>query len=207
MISFHSQLKVCGNRILKSIINVITAAKRYNLRPGTWCSRMCLQPTLEFQMWQSSGKVPVVSRYSIGPVLATPPVLPTNPSYSLKTYRICFVFFIKHNILSLDTCINFGSVLRCSASAGISLMQAEQPFGAIQNFWHVVGIASGTTLSKRCLHYKSMLKFVNFPCLLQGNWCRNGDGRKGWISCCNTAQPKQAIGSNTWHCAVLHRIS
>ena len=46
MISFHSQLKVCGNRILKSNINVITAAKRYNLRPGTWCSRMCLRPTL-----------------------------------------------------------------------------------------------------------------------------------------------------------------
>jgi hypothetical protein len=41
--------------------------------------RMCLWPTLEFQMWQSSGKVPVVSRYSIGLVLAT------NPSYSLKT--------------------------------------------------------------------------------------------------------------------------
>jgi hypothetical protein len=41
-------------------------------------------------------------------------------------------FFIKHNILSLDMYINFGSVLRCSASAGISLMRAELPFGAIQ---------------------------------------------------------------------------
>ena len=178
MISFHSQLKVCGNRILKSIINVITAAKRYNLRPGTWCSRMCLQPTLEFQMWQSSGKVPVVSRYSIRPVLATPPVLATNPSYSLKTYRICFVFFIKHNILSLDTCINFGSVLRCSASAGISLMQAEQPFGAIQNFWHVVGIASGTTLSKCCLHIKVCQNSLIFPVYSKGTGAEMGTGER-----------------------------
>ena len=46
MISFNSQLKVCGNRILKSIVNVMTAGKRYNVRPGTWCSRMCLRPTL-----------------------------------------------------------------------------------------------------------------------------------------------------------------
>ena len=59
---------------------------------------------------------------------------------------------------------------------------------------------------KMLFAYKSMLKFVNFPLLLQGIWCRNGGGRKGWILCCNTAQPKQAIGSDTWHCADLHKI-
>ena len=73
-------------------------------------------------------------QYSIGPVLATPPVLATNPLYSLKTQWIHFIFFIKYNILSLNMYINFGCVLRCFASAGISLILAELPFGAIQLF-------------------------------------------------------------------------
>ena len=87
--------------------------------------------------------------------------------------------------------IKFGNILRCATSAEMLLMWGKLLFGAVQLFWHIVHIAKGSTLLKGC---KSMFNIINICSLLQGIWCRNGCGRKGWISCCNTAWPKQAIG-------------
>ena len=80
--------------------------------------------------WHSPG-----SCYSIGPLQHHRSLQQTLRTHWKHNGYILYIF-IKHNIPSLNIYINVGCVLRCSASTGIPVMQAELLFGAIQLFWH-----------------------------------------------------------------------
>ena len=51
MISFHSWMKVCGSRILKSVISVIAAAKRYNLL--STCDAVEYESRQSYNQWRN----------------------------------------------------------------------------------------------------------------------------------------------------------
>jgi len=178
-----------------------TAAKRYNLWPGTWCSSYVPVAYLRIPdvavIWKGTCCFSV--QYRTGacnkPFVLTENIMDIFRFFKNQAQHTITWYVYKFWVCSemFRICRNFFDAGRTAFWGNSTFLRCSRPC----NRHYTV---------KMLFTYKSMLKFINCPLLLQGNWCRNGGGRKGWISCRNTAQPKQAIGSNTWHCADLHRI-